>query len=82
MQHVSYRPKGVCASQIDFDIDDENRIRNLAFIGGCNGNLKAIGLLAEGQDASKMAQLLRGNDCAMRGTSCADQVARAIEGAV
>ena len=82
MQHVSFRPKGVCASQIDFDIDDENRIRNLAFIGGCNGNLKAIGLLAEGQNASNMARLLRGNDCAMRGTSCADQFARAIEEAV
>ena len=82
MRHVSFRPKGVCASQIDFDIDDENKIRNLAFTGGCNGNLKAIGLLVEGQDSFKTAQLLRGNDCAMRGTSCADQFARAIEGAV
>ena len=80
MRHITYEPKGVCSTQIDFDIDDDNKIRHLSFTGGCNGNLKAIGLLVEGQDATRIATLLRGNDCRMRGTSCADQLAQAIEG--
>ena len=79
MKHVSFTPQGVCSRKIDFDIDDENKIHNLTFIGGCNGNLKAIGRLVEGQDATAMADLLRGNDCAGRGTSCADQFALAID---
>ncbi|MBQ1894406.1 MAG: TIGR03905 family TSCPD domain-containing protein [Clostridiales bacterium] len=79
MKHVSFTPQGVCSRKIDFDIDDDNKIHNLTFIGGCNGNLKAIGRLVEGQDATAMADLLRGNDCAGRGTSCADQFALAID---
>ncbi len=79
MKHVSFTPQGVCSRKIDFDIDDDNKIHNLTFIGGCNGNLKAIGRLVEGQDATAIADLLRGNDCAGRGTSCADQFALAID---
>ncbi len=79
MKHVSFTPQGVCSRKIDFDIDDDNKIHNLTFIGGCNGNLKAIGRLVEGQDATAMADLLRGNDCSGRGTSCADQFALAID---
>lgn len=64
--------------QIDFDIED-GRLYNVAFFGGCNGNLKAIGKLVEGQDAHEIADILRGNDCHMKGTSCADQFAKAID---
>ena len=78
MEHVTFTPSGVCSRQIDFDIDD-GKIRNLAFIGGCNGNLKAIGRLVEGKDASEVADILRGNLCQARGTSCADQLATAID---
>ena len=78
MEHVTFTPSGVCSRQIDFDIDD-GKIRNLAFIGGCNGNLKAIGRLVEGKDASEVADILRGNLCQARGTSCADQLAKAID---
>ena len=78
MEHVTFTPNGVCSRQIDFDIDD-GKIRNLAFIGGCNGNLKAIGRLVEGKDASEVADILRGNLCQARGTSCADQLAKAID---
>lgn len=78
MKSYTYTPKGVCSRQINYDIDDEGRIHNLIFTGGCNGNLKAIGRLLEGQDAIKAADILAGNDCAGRGTSCADQLARAI----
>lgn len=78
MQHVSFSPKGVCAMQIDFDIED-GKLHNVRFIGGCNGNLKAIGRLVEGKDAKEVADILRGNTCGMKGTSCADQFARAID---
>lgn len=82
MQHYTYNPRGVCSTKIDYDIDDEGRIHNLKFIGGCNGNLKAIGLLLEGRDAGEAASILKGNDCKGRGTSCADQLARSLEEAV
>ena len=78
MKSVQYRPKGVCAIQITYDLDDENKIHNLRFTGGCNGNLKAIGRLVEGHDAKEIAGVLRGNQCGHKGTSCADQLAKAI----
>ncbi|MBR3307807.1 MAG: TIGR03905 family TSCPD domain-containing protein [Lachnospiraceae bacterium] len=82
MNHVTYIPEGVCSRQIDFDLDDENRIRNLSVVAGCNGNLKAIGRLVEGRDAAEIADILRGNQCGMRGTSCADQLSKAIDSAL
>lgn len=78
MEHVSFSPRGVCAMKIDFDIED-GMLHNVKFIGGCNGNLKAIGKLVEGKDAKEVADILRGNDCNMKGTSCADQFAKAID---
>lgn len=79
MEHVTFTPKGVCSIQIDFDLED-GKLYNVQFIGGCNGNLKAIGRLVEGKDAKEVAAILRGNTCGMKGTSCADQLARAIDG--
>lgn len=79
-EHV-FMPKGVCAKQITFEIED-GKIYNLRFLGGCNGNLKAIGKLLEGQDAKHAIEVLRGNDCGGRGTSCADQLAIALQGVV
>lgn len=81
-QEFTYRPKMVCSTEITFELDDENRVHDLHFRGGCNGNLKAIGRLVEGQDATKVADLLRGNTCGPRKTSCADQLAQALEQAV
>lgn len=78
MEHITFSPRGVCAMKIDFDIED-GKLHNVKFIGGCNGNLKAIGKLVEGKDAKEVADILRGNDCNMKGTSCADQLARAID---
>ena len=75
MEHVTFTPKGVCAMQIDYDIED-GKLYNVQFIGGCNGNLKAIGKLVEGKDAKEVADILRGNTCGMKGTSCADQIDR------
>lgn len=79
MKHVRYVTKNVCSREINFDIDDNGNITNLVFTGGCNGNLKAIGKLCEGKNAKDICMLLKGNDCHGRGTSCADQLSKAIE---
>ena len=78
MKHT-YTTMGVCSRQITFEIDDEGKLHNVSFLGGCNGNLKAIGRLVEGKDASEIAEVLKGNQCGPRPTSCADQLARAIK---
>lgn len=74
---ASYTTAGVCARRINFEIID-GKLHNVSFVGGCAGNLKAIGKLVEGQDARAIAELLAGNDCNGRGTSCADQLSKAI----
>lgn len=76
-EHYEYRTKGVCAKLIQFDIED-GKLHDVAFLGGCPGNLQAIPKLIEGADADKIARILKGNDCGGRGTSCADQLAIAI----
>ena len=74
-----YTPaKEVCSRLISFDIRD-GKIRSLSFKGGCDGNLKALGILLEGMDAAEAVRKLKGNTCSGRGTSCADQFAKAVE---
>ena len=75
-----YRTSGTCAVLINFEIDEQNKLHNVSFVGGCNGNLKAISRLIEGKDADEVANILEGNLCGMKKTSCADQLARAIKG--
>ena len=82
MKNFVYQPQRVCSKQITFDLDEENKIHNVKFLGGCPGNLLAIGKLIEGQDAKKISDILRGNDCGGRGTSCGDQLAIAIDDAL
>lgn len=79
MKHIEYNTTDVCSKKIIFDIDDNGIIRNMSFIGGCNGNLKAISKLCEGQKAENIKNILAGNTCGYRNTSCADQLAKAIE---
>ena len=74
----SYKTQGVCTKLINFDITD-GKIYNVQFMGGCMGNLRAIAKLVEGKDAKTVADILRGNDCGGKGTSCADQLAKAID---
>lgn len=78
MKHYTYNPKGVCSVQMDFDIKD-NKIHNLVVTGGCNGNLKGIASLIEGQDLDTVKEKLKGINCNGRGTSCPDQLSKAIE---
>ncbi len=82
LKSYSYTPERVCSKQINFSIDDEGKLHDVKFFGGCPGNLVAISTLVEGQDAKKTADLLRGNPCGARGTSCADQFAKAIDEAI
>ena len=81
MQSYTYTPRGVCSTRIDFSVGD-GKLHDVRFTGGCNGNLKAIGKLLEGRDAAEAARILRGNTCGLRPTSCADQLARALEQAL
>lgn len=73
----SYRTQGTCSSVINFDIDGDV-ISNIEFIGGCNGNLKAISKLCDGMTVDQIEEKLLGNICGMRPTSCADQFAKAV----
>lgn len=76
MEYV-YETKGVCASEITFDINDD-KITNIKFYGGCNGNLKAIATLCEGMTVDEIEKKLKGNTCGFKPTSCADQFAIAV----
>ena len=78
MKHFTFQTMGVCSQELAFDLDEQNRVHNVRFLGGCPGNLVAIGKLVEGKDAAQVAKLLKGNDCGGKGTSCADQLSRAL----
>lgn len=73
----SYKTEMTCSSRIDFDINGDV-VTNISFIGGCNGNLKAISKLVDGMTVEQIEEKLRGNTCGMRPTSCADQLAIAV----
>ena len=77
---MEFITNGVCARKITYEIDNEGKVRNVSFLGGCPGNLKAISILVEGMDAEKVVELLDGNTCGMKKTSCADQLAKALKG--
>ncbi len=81
MAHYDYATRGTCARAIGFDIVD-GKLHDVSFVGGCNGNLKAIGILTEGADAAEISRMLKGNTCGVRPTSCADQLSRAIDAAL
>ena len=75
--HYEHQNKGTCSRSILFDIED-GKVRNVQYIGGCNGNLKAISKLVDGMTVEYIEEKLRGNTCGRRPTSCADQLARAV----
>ncbi len=73
----TYTTKGVCSRQISFDIDNDV-ITNVSFLGGCDGNLKAISKLVNGMTVDQIESVLKGNICGWKDTSCADQLAIAV----
>ena len=76
-----HKNKGTCSSEVTFEIES-GTVHNVEFTGGCNGNLKAIGLLAEGRTPEELVALLKGNKCGWKDTSCADQFALGLEKAI
>lgn len=73
----TYSTNGTCSRQITFEVDGENKLHNLKFIGGCNGNLQGVARLCEGKDINEVESLLSGVLC-RNGTSCPDQLSKAI----
>ena len=74
-----FQPAGTCSRRISFEVDDNGVIGDVSFTGGCNGNTKGISSLVVGMKAEDVVKRLRGTDCGGKGTSCPDQLARAIE---
>lgn len=72
-----FRTKSTCSSEIRFDIEGDV-ITNISFIGGCNGNLKALSKVVDGWTVEQIEAKLKGNTCGLRGTSCADQLCIAV----
>ena len=77
MQYT-YKTKGTCAQMIAFEVND-NKVSNVQFFGGCNGNLKGIGALVEGMDIDDVIAKVEGICCGMKKTSCPDQLAQALK---
>ncbi len=81
MKKITYIPTGVCSSRINIDIDD-GIIKNVEFVGGCPGNTVGISKLCVGRKVDEVIKILSGIDCRGRGTSCPDQLARALKSVI
>ena len=77
----SYKTRGVCSQYINFELND-GIVTNVQFLGGCNGNLKGIAALVEGQKAEDIIARVEGIKCGMKATSCPDQLAQALKEAL
>ncbi len=73
-----HKNKGVCSSAVTFEVED-NKLKNVNFIGGCSGNTAGIGRLVEGMDVADVMHRLEGTKCGVRPTSCPDQLAQALK---
>ena len=79
MIQYDFVPRGVCSRNIHVELsDDGNTVEHVSFVGGCNGNLSAIGKLVHGMNTDAVIDLLKGNTCGPRPTSCADQMTIAL----
>lgn len=76
----TYQPRGVCSRAIHIDLDGD-RVSRVEFIGGCDGNLKAVATLIKGMTVDEVGNLLEGNTCGRRPTSCADQLVKGLRAA-
>ena len=75
---MDYKTKGTCSREISFDVVD-NKVTNVRFLGGCSGNTQGVAALVEGMDVNEAIKRMDGIDCAGRGTSCPDQLAKALK---
>ncbi len=76
--HYTYKTSGTCSREIIFDLEN-GQIKNVAFVGGCNGNLKGIASLVEGMNIDDVIARVEGITCGMKMTSCPDQLAKALK---
>ena len=74
----SYKTRGTCSREIAFEIED-GKVKNVQFLGGCNGNLKGIGALVEGMEVAEVIRRVEGIRCGTKVTSCPDQLAQALK---
>ena len=81
MTQHTYIPEGVCSSEISFEIKD-GALRNVKFADSCSGNSQAVSRLCEGRRVGDVIRLLKGIDCEDKGTSCPDQLSKALENAL
>lgn len=75
--HYTYKTKGTCSQQIEFDLEGDV-VKNVSFVGGCNGNLQAISALVEGLTVDQVVGRVKGIKCGFKDTSCSDQLAIAL----
>ena len=78
MGKFTFTPRGVCARQITFEVEN-GILKNVSFYGGCNGNTQGISSLVEGMEIREVIKRLKGTDCSGKRTSCPDQLAQALE---
>ncbi|MGC4018760.1 MAG: TIGR03905 family TSCPD domain-containing protein [Muricomes sp.] len=78
---MQYQTKGVCSKAINFDIEDD-KIKNVEFVGGCEGNLQGIARLVEGMNPEEAISRIQGIRCGYKSTSCPDQLAEALKKAI
>ena len=79
--NYTHKNNGTCSSRVDCSIVD-GKLHNVKFVGGCDGNTKAVAKLLEGMDAERAVEILKGNQCGFRGAFCADQLAIGVENAL
>jgi uncharacterized protein (TIGR03905 family) len=79
---IVYPTQGVCSQAIVIELDDNNIVSSVQFIGGCSGNTQGVAQLARGMKAEDVIERVKGTDCRGRGTSCPDQLAKALEQAL
>lgn len=78
MSERAFKTSGSCAQEIRYRIE-EGKVRDVVFVNGCDGNTQGISKLVEGMEIGAVISRLRGIDCGGKGTSCPDQLARALE---
>ncbi|MCR5122938.1 MAG: TIGR03905 family TSCPD domain-containing protein [Ruminococcus sp.] len=81
MSKISFTPKGVCSKQINVEVED-GIVKSVQFVGGCNGNTQGVAKLAQGRPVEEIIRLLEGTNCNGRGTSCPDQLSKALKEAM
>lgn len=78
MKELIYNTQGTCSKAIRITLDDNNVVEDVEFIGGCSGNTSGIGKLVKGMPAQEVIKRLEGVTCGVKGTSCPDQLAKAL----